>query len=601
MSSKDRARTNIILAAFLVFVIPICITIGMLFYVQVINQKAYQQKAVAQWTRDQEVPSIRGDIYDRNGKKLAISSAAYMFYARPDLVKDKEGLALLLSKRLNLDQASVLKKLQSKKDVVLIKKKIDVDSVADIVKDIDAGKLIGLNYYDDTKRYYTQSNFAAYVLGFTNTDNQGHEGVELKFEKYLNGLPGRDVKLTDAKGTQLPGSEGRYVKAEDGNSLVLTLDETIQHYAEKAATEALEKNQAKRVTVLIMDPKSGDILGMTSKPDYDSNNPRTIPNNFTPEEWAKLTTKQQVDELYKVWRNPSVSDAYEPGSTFKVITACAAMEENVVKLDDTFVCKGFVTIYDKKIKCWRYPKPHGVETFVQAIANSCNPAVIEVAQRLGKEKLYEYARAFGFGSYTGVQLPGETPGVLKTPKEQGPVEFANISFGQGMMATPLQVITAVSAVGNNGVLMEPRIAKKLLSADGKVVQEFKPRAIRQVVSKETCKKMLGIMEFNTEEGGGTKGYIPGYRIASKTGTAQKAINGVYKEGVYVASYIALAPANDPKVTVLTIIDEPNKQNYYGGVIAGQATHGILQDVLRYMNIQPQYSDKELKALKSKKQ
>lgn len=600
MNSKVRARKNIIIVAICVFLLPTCITIGMLFYIQVINKVEYQQKAVAQWTRDQEVPSVRGDIYDRNGKKLAISSAAYMFYARPDLVKDKEGLALLLSKRLNLDYDTVLTKLKSEKDVVLIKKKIDVDSVSDIIKDVDAGKLIGLNYYDDTKRYYTQTNFAAYVLGFTNTDNQGHEGVELRFEKYLNGLPGRDVKLTDAKGTQLPGSEGRYVKAVDGNSLVLTLDETIQHYVEKAANEALVKNKAKRVTVIIMDPKTGDVLGMTSKPDYDSNNPRAIPKEFTPEEWSKLTTKEQVDQLYKIWRNPAVADTYEPGSTFKVITASAALEENVVKLDDKFVCRGFIKVYDRIIKCWRSNNPHGVETFVQVVANSCNPAVVEVAQRLGKDKLYDYIRAFGFGSYTGIQLPGESPGSVKTPKEMGPVEFANISFGQGILVTPLQLISAISAVGNNGYLMEPRIAKKLLDADGKIVEEFKPKTVRQVISKETCKKMLDILEFNTVEGTGMKGYIPGYRIASKTGTAQKVVDGVYKDGVFISSYVALAPANDPKVAVLTIIDEPNKQNYYGGIIAGEATHGILQDVLRYLNIAPQYTAEELKALQSKK-
>jgi len=601
VSSKNRARKNIFFVTVCVFVLPICVTIGMLVYIQLINQKEYQQKAFAQWTRDQEVPSIRGDISDRNGKKLAISSNAYMFYARPDLVQDKEGLALLLSKRLGMDKDSLMKKLTSKKDVVLIKKKIDVDSVQDIIKDIDDGKLIGLNYYSDTKRYYTQNNFAPYILGFTNTDNQGHEGVELKFEKFLNGLPGRDVKQTDAKGTQLPGSEGRYIKAVDGYSLVLTMDETIQHYIEKAATEALEKNKAKRVTVLVMDPKTGDVLGMTSKPDYDSNNPRAIPAGFTPEEWAGLTSKEQVDELYKMWRNPSVSDSFEPGSTFKIITAAAALEENVVKLTDKFVCKGFITLYGTKINCWRYPRPHGVENFVEVMANSCNPGVVEVAQRLGKDKLYDYVKAFGFGSYTGIQLPGETPGYVKTVKEMGPVEFANVSFGQGILATPLQIISAISAIGNNGYLMEPRIAKKLTDSTGKVIQEFKPKEVRQVVSKDTCKKILDILEYNTEKGTGSKGYIPGYRIASKTGTAQKAVKGSYKDGLFVSSYVALAPANDPKVTVLTIIDEPSKTSFYGGIIAGQATHTILADVLRYMNIAPQYSDAELKAMKDRKE
>ena len=600
MKSNNRARKNILIVALLVFVIPISITLAMLFYVQILNKNEYQKKAVAQWTKDLPVPSKRGDIYDRNGKKLAISSAAYMFYARPSLVEDKEGLALLLSKRLNLNYETTLEKLLSKKDEVLIKKKIDVDTVMDIIADIDAGKLIGLNYYDDTKRYYTQNNFASYVLGFTNTDNQGHEGVELKFEKYLNGLPGRDIKLTDPKGTQLPGSQGRYVNAVDGNSLVLTLDETIEHYIEKAASETLKKNKAKRVTVIVMDPKTGDILGMTSKPDYDSNNPRSIPKDFTPKEWKDLTSKEQVEQLYKRWRNPSVADTYEPGSTFKVITACAVLEENVVKLDDKFFCKGYINLYGTKIKCWRYPNPHGVETFVQAIANSCNPAVVQMAQRLGKTRLYDYIKAFGFGSYTGIQLPGESPGSVRTPKEQGPIEFANISFGQGILVTPLQLITAISAVGNNGYLMEPRIAKKLLDANGKVIEEFKTKTIRQVVSKETTKKMLDVLEFNTVEGTGSKGYIPGYRIASKTGTAQKVVNGAYKDGVYVASYVALAPANDPKVAILTIIDEPNKSNYFGGVIAGEAAHGILQDVLRYLNIAPQYTEKELKDLKSKK-
>ncbi len=598
-SRKKRSQRNILIFTIVVFILPVVAILCGLSYIQIIGKNVYKQKAIAQWTRDQVLPSIRGDILDRNYKKLAISSPAYEFYVRPDLVKDKEGLALLLSKKLFLNKSDVLEKLNSKKDTVLIKKKVDVDSVGNLVKEIDEGKHVGLLYYDDTKRYYTQSNFASYILGFTDIDNQGQEGIEQKFESVLNGLPGRDIKLTDARGIQLPGSEGRYVAAQDGSSLVLTLDETIQHYIEKSAVKALEINKAKRVTVLAMDPKTGDILGMTSKPDFDSNDPRKIPSEYTASQWSKLSSTEQVNSYYRIWRNPAVADAYEPGSPFKLFTAAAALEEKSVKPNDKFYDKGYIEVYDRIMKCWRYPDPHGVETFKEAIGNSCNPVVVEVALNLGEVKFLKYVKAFGFGQYTGVQLPGETAGSLRELNQIGPVELANMSFGQGINVTPLQLLTAVCAIGNNGYLMEPRIVKRILNPDGTSKTTLSPKVVRQVISKETANTLLDFMEYTATYATGKEGYIPGYRIAAKTGTAQKAVGGVYKEGLYVASYVAMAPANNPKIALLTIIDEPNGNSIFGGIIAGRATKEMLTDILRYLNVEPQYTVKELEALKKK--
>ena len=544
-----------------------------------------------QWTRDIPVPSKRGNIYDRNLKELAVSATAYEIYIRPIEIKDKVATTKALSEILLMDNEAISQKLAAKKDTVLLKKKVDADKV----KLLKAKNLPGFVYIDDSKRFYPQSNFASYILGFTNNDNRGQDGAELTYEKYLNGYPGRNIKMTDARGQELPDSDNKFYEPQNGQNVVLTIDEVIQHFVEKSVESALAENKAKRVTAIIMDPKTGDILAMAAKPDYDNNDPRKAPPEVAAD-WSKMTSTQQYNELYKIWRNPAVSDIYEPGSTFKIITSAAALEENVVKPNDYFYCAGWVKIADKILKCWRSDNPHGKETFVQGVQNSCNPVFIEVEQRLGKDRFYKYIKAFGFGTPTGITLPGEASGIVRTAENMGPVESANISFGQGISVTPIQLITAVAAVANDGYLMEPRIAKKLTDDKGNIVKEFEPRVVRQVISKETSATLRQILESVVSEGTGQGAYIPGYKVAAKTGTAQKAENGIYMPGKYVASFVSFAPANDPKVVCLVIIDEPSGASHFGGVIASKVAKGILTDTLRYLDVKPQFTAEEERLL-----
>ena len=588
IAKKIRKRVVFLLCGFTAMFVFLVVK---LFFIQVISGPEYQQKAMDQWTRDIPVPSRRGIIYDRNGKELVTNAPAYQIYVRPVEVLDKEETAYILSEMLDMDKDGLLVKLNTKKDTILIKQKVD----SDLVTELREKDLKGLIYIDESKRFYTQSNFASHILGFTNYDNQGQDGVEITFEKYLNGFPGRDIKMTDSFGRELPGSDRKYYEPQDGLNLILTIDEVIQHFTEKAIENALIENKARNAMAIVMEPKTGDILSMAIKPDYDNNNPRKIPEEHI-DEWNNLTSKEQYDLLFKTWRNPVISDNYEPGSTFKIITSAAGLEEGVVKVDDKFFCSGFVEVGGHRLKCWRYYRPHGSETFVEGVQNSCNPVFIEVAQRLGKEKFYKYIKGFGFGTTTNIKLLGEASGIVRNINAIGPVELANIAFGQGISITPIQLVTAAAAVINDGYLMEPRIAKKLIDEDGNTVHDFQPRMLRQVISKDTSKLMREILESVVNDGSGAGAYLPGYKVGGKTGTAQKAEGGRYVEGKYVSSFLAFAPANDPKLVVLVVIDEPTAGSYYGGVIASPVVKSILSDSLRYLDVKPQYTEEEAKLL-----
>jgi len=581
-------KRRIVFIFFAFFVIYVGL-LGRLTFIQIINSTEYQQKALEQWTRDIPIKSKRGIIYDRNLKKLAVSATAYEVYVRPAMIKDKEAVITALSEVLGIDKDTVAQKMTAKKDTVLIKKKVDNDKV----KLLREKELAGIVFNDDSMRFYPQSNFASYILGFTNPDNQGQDGVELTYEKYLNGFPGRNIVMTDAHGQMLPGSDTKYYEPQDGLDLVLAVDEVIQHFAEKAALNALIENKAKRVTAIVMEPRTGDILAMAVKPDFDNNDPRKIPEELK-DKWDSLSDKDQLEALFKIWRNPAISDSYEPGSTFKVVTSSAGLEENVVKPDDHFNCIGHIIVAGKKIKCWRSYNPHGNQTFVEAVKNSCNPVFVEVGQRLGKEKFYKYIKAFGFGTPTNVRLPGEAGGIVRSLSGIGPVELANNAFGQGISVTPIQLITAVSAIANDGYLMEPRIAKKVIDNEGKTIHEFQSRIVRQVISKETAATMRQILEYAVAPTASS--YIPGYKVAGKTGTAQKAEGGIYVSGKFVSSFCGFAPANDPKISVLVVIDEPGGAQHFGGVIAAPVAKSIIYDSLRYLDVKPQYTEEEQKLM-----
>lgn len=592
MTKRVKKRVVFILGVFTFIFFLLAVR---LFKIQIVDGAEYQQKAMEQWTRDVPVPSKRGIIYDRNGKELATNAPAYEIYVRPVEVKDKESTAQVLAEVLNMDKEDLLEKVSANKDTVIIKKKVDSETV----RILREKNIKGLIFVDDSKRFYPQSNFASYILGFTNYDNQGQDGVEATFEKYLNGFPGRDIKMTDAQGRELPESDRKYYEPQDGLNLILTVDEVIQHFAEKAVENALIETKAKRVMAIVMDPKTGDILAMAIKPDYDNNDPRKVPEELA-DQWDSMSSTEQYNALFKIWRNPAISDTYEPGSTFKTITAAAGLEEGVVKPEERFYCSGSIVVAGRRLKCWRSYNPHGSQTFTEAVQNSCNPVFIEVGQRLGKEKFYKYIQGFGFGAPTNIKLLGEASGIVRNINSIGPVELANISFGQGISVTPIQLITAVSAIINDGYLMEPRIAKKLVDNKGNTIHGFQPRVVRQVISKETSAVMRQILESVVTNGSGRGAYIPGYKVGGKTGTAQKAEGGKYLPGKYVSSFIGFAPSNDPKITVLVVIDEPGGESYYGGVIATPVVKSIISDTLRYLDVKPQYTEEEAKLLMKEK-
>jgi stage V sporulation protein D (sporulation-specific penicillin-binding protein) len=584
-----RLRKRLIFCLFAVFFLFFALVMRLL-WIQVIKGDVYRDMAVEQWTRDIPVPSKRGIIYDRNGKKLAVSASIESIYVRPVEIENPEEVSYKIAEALKMDRAEVLAKLTKKMDTVLLKKKVEKE-IVDKIRDIP-----GIHVVDDSKRYYTNRNFAAHLIGFTGIDNQGLDGVEAVFDKYLYGLPGRNIAETDAAGRPIPFGFDTQYAPQNGYNLVLTIDEVIQHFAEKAIEEAVIKNKAQRATAIVMDPKNGDILAMVVKPDYDPNFPFNPVDPGEKRRWESLPEEQLREERLKMWRNYAVSDIYEPGSTFKMITAAAGLEEGVVTPSSTFYDRGFIKVGGRTLKCWRYYSPHGHQTFVEGVQNSCNPVFIEVGQRLGKEKFLKYVEAFGFGEQTGIDLPGEAYGMVMNPSAVGPVELATMSFGQGIAVTPIQLITAASAIANDGMLMQPRIALELRDDKGNTVHEFKPKMRRQVISPETARTLMQILESVVSEGTGSNAYVPGYRVAGKTGTAQKVVNGRYIDGKYVASFVAIAPYDDPRIAVLVVIDEPDPANHYGGQIAAPVAGAIVRDTLRYLKVKPRYSVEEAEKL-----
>lgn len=560
-------------------------------WIQIVNGENYRRLAHMQQTRDIPIPAKRGIIYDRNGKELAISASTNTVWARPAEVLNSgkgEEISKELAKILEKDENEIKEKIL-KKNVGLIKveKWIDKEKADAIRK----AKLEGIWIAEDNRRYYPFGNFAAHILGHTTDDNRGLVGIELEYDKYLSGLPGRWIKNTDAVGRQLPYGMEKYYEPEDGLNVVLTIDEVIQHFVEKAIENAIIQTKAKKILAIVMEPKTGDILAMATKPDFDPNEPRIPMDEGKKREYETLDVQGKQKLWNEMWRNPVISDTYEPGSTFKLITAAAGLEEGVVESNSPFYCSGSVTVAGQKIKCWRYYRPHGAQTFTQGVQNSCNPVFIEVGQRLGVEKYYKYVEAFGFTKLTDIDLPGESGSIVQNKANVGPVELATISFGHGISVTPMQLINAISAIGNDGKLMKPRIVKELVDNSGNVIHRYEPKMVRQVLSEKTAKELRLIMETVVTEGSGKSAYIPGYRIGGKTGTADKIENGRYAKGKVYSSFVALAPIDDPKLAVLVVVDEPQGV-HFGSLTAAPAVHDILRDSLRYLDVEPKYTEKE---------
>ncbi len=560
----------------------------------IVDGEKLRTGAIEQQTKDYQVSSARGTIYDRNGKTLAVSSSAETITVNPKEIAAAEysvsDMAEKFAEILELDAESVEKKLTKNAQDVEIKRKVETE-VADQIRALN---LKGVYFKEDTKRYYPYGTFASHVIGFTGRDNQGLGGIEMAYDDELSGVPGRVVTLKNAKGTDMPFQEERHIDSENGLNVVLTIDEAIQHFTEKHMENVYHETEAAEgVAGIVMDVKTGEILAMATMPNFDLNNPNELIDDVTLNRLKRIENEEEYEKAYttaknKMWRNKAVVDSYEPGSCFKIMTMSMALEEGVVTPEDSFFCPGYKIVEDRKIHCAER-SGHGSETFKDGVKNSCNPVFIEVGQRVGIEKFKEYYKAFGFNDKTGFDLPGEAKGVFYSDEQFKIVELATSSFGQGPKVTPLQLISAVSAVANGGNLMKPYLVKELTNEEGTIVKKTEPTLVRRIVSEETSKTVRELLENAVNVGSGQNAYIKGYRVAGKTGTSEKIPRGQHK---YIASFVGFAPANDPKVACLVMVDEPSYGSYYGGAVVAPVVGKILEDTLKYLGIEPQYTTEE---------
>ncbi|NLP46277.1 MAG: PASTA domain-containing protein [Epulopiscium sp.] len=561
--------------------------IGLIFrisYIQIIQGDYLKNLAWEQQTRDRLIAPQRGSIYDRNGIPLAQNASVATVSVIHNQIQDKEEVIEALVDVLDLEYEEVKQKVERVVALERIKSRVDKE-VADKLREKN---IPGIVVDEDSKRYYPHRNLASHVLGFVGKDNQGIIGIEVKYDEYLRGIPGKIVTESDAKGRDISGGIQKRIEPLPGNHLVTSIDIVVQQYAEQALEKVLQGKEAKKGSILIMNPKTGEILAMANKPDFDLNEPFRIQDPTLQVNWNQLSQKEQMDALNQMWRNFSINDTYEPGSTFKIVTSTAGLEEKVVTLEDTFSCPGYRIVADRRIRCHK-TGGHGTETFLEGVLNSCNPVFMDVADRLGAEAFYKYMKLFGFDEKTGIDIPGEAVGIMHDIKKVGPVELATMSFGQSFQITPLQLIRAGAAIVNGGYLVTPHIGRELVNEEGNIIKIFEYDNKKQIISKETSDIMRSILESVVSEGTGHRTYLPGYKIGGKTATSEKLPRSNHK---YIASFIGFAPADDPQVIALILIDEP-VGIYYGGTVAAPVVKEIFENILPYLGIEPKYTDQEL--------
>ncbi len=562
LSSKKKMR-NILFISFLIMVCLI-VRIG---YIQIISGKELSRLAYEQQTLDRKINPKRGTIYDATGKNiLAVSSTVETVTVNPVNIKneDKEKVAKSLSDIFNLDYESILKKVKKRSSIETIVKKVNKEKTDELRKWMELNQITtGINIDEDTKRYYPYNNVASQVIGFCGSDNQGLDGIEAKYEETLKGKQGAIQKHTDAKGGEI-GKEGEnYVSAIDGNDVVLTIDLTIQSIVEKYLQEACIDNKCTDGgSIVVMNPQNGDILAMATYPNYNLNTPYEPYTEELKNTWDTMEQKDKTTCLQAVWRNKSIADTYEPGSVFKLITASSALEEGITETDKAgeFNCSGGIEIAGVRIKCWRYYRPHGAESLRQALMNSCNPVFIGLGQKMGVTKYYEYLEKFKLLQKTGIDLPGEAGSIFLAKEKAGPVELATISFGQRFEITPIQLVTAVSSIANGGNSIKPRVVKKVIDSETKMITDIPIQNAGRVISKETSEKVLSMMESVVSEGTGKNAKVIGYRIGGKTGTSEDGVN----TNKYVTSFCGVAPIDNPQAVVLVTLYNPTGEGGHQG-------------------------------------
>ena len=545
---------------------------GRLVYLMVFCSEYYGQKAEDLHERERDIKAARGRIIDATGKILATNKSVCTISVIHSQIDEPEKVIAALQKELGLTEEEVRKRVEKVSSIERVKTNVDKET-GDRIR---AYGLSGIKVDEDYKRYYPLDTMASTVLGFTGADNQGILGLEVKYDSYLQGTSGKILTLTDARGIEIENAGETRLEPVNGYDLYISMDSNIQQYCEQAAEKAYIKKQADEVSVIVMNPQNGEIMAMVNYPEFNLNEPFTLIEEMGADGTESADKKQEL--LNRMWRNPCISDTYEPGSTFKIITAAAALEEGVVSLTDQFYCPGYKLVEDRRIRCAK-TSGHGAETFETGIMNSCNPVFIELGERLGVENYYKYFKQFGLTQKTGIDLPGEAATIMHKQENVGPVELATLSFGQSFQLTPIQLVTTVSSIINGGTRITPHFGVEVRETDGTLVETFSYDKREEICSGETSETMQYLLEKVVSEGGGKNAKIEGYAIGGKTATSQTLPRSEHR---YISSFLGFAPADDPKVLVIAIINNP-KGTYYGGLIAAPVVKEIMENILPYLD------------------
>ncbi|MDD3403458.1 MAG: penicillin-binding transpeptidase domain-containing protein [Hespellia sp.] len=568
----NRKKILFVFAGFLILLLAL---IGRLVFLMIFDAEYYQEKAERLHEREREIKAARGEIVDANGVVLAANKTVCTVSVIHSQIADETQVTQVLTKELELEEAWVRERVEKISSMEKIKTNVDKE-VGDRIREYN---LPGVKVDEDYKRYYPYNELASKVLGFTGGDNQGIIGLEVKYEDDLKGINGSILTMTDARGVELDEKAEDRIEPEAGNTLQISLDYNIQSYVQQAAEQVREQKQADSVSILMMNPQDGSILAMVNVPEFNLNEPFDLGATGT-DPAAQMTEEERQDALNQMWRNGCINDTYEPGSTFKIITSSACLEEGVVKLEDTFSCPGYAIVEDRKIRCHKVGG-HGSETFVQGLQNSCNPVFINIGLRLGASRFYDYFKQFGLLGLTNVDLPGEAGTIMHRREDIGLVELATMTFGQSFQITPIQMATTVSSIINGGRRVTPHLGVRVLDAEGKAVRTFDYDETDNIVSKETSQTMRTLLESVVAEGSGKNAAIEGYRIGGKTATSETLPRSQNK---YISSFIGFAPADDPQVLALILIHNPQGV-YYGGTIAAPVVRDIFDNVLPYLGVE----------------
>ncbi len=575
MRNKTYNRKKL-LFLFVLITLFLIILAGRLVYLMVFCSEYYGKKADDLHERERDIKAARGKIIDATGTVLATNRTVCTISVIHSQLKEPERVIEVLAKELGMEEETVRKRVEKVSSIERVKSNVDKE-VGDRIRDY---RLDGVKVDEDYKRYYPYGSLASKVLGFTGGDNQGIIGLEVVYEDYLKGSSGKILTLTDARGVEIENAGERRQEPVDGNNLHISLDYNIQMYCEQAAKKVMEAKSADSVSILVMNPQNGEIMAMVNVPEFDLNDPFTVVQAGGPQAEGAQSAADKQDLLNQMWRNPCISDTYEPGSVFKIITAASALEEGVVSLEDHFFCPGYKLVEDRRIHCHKRTG-HGSETFTEGIMNSCNPVFIELGQRVGVDSFYKYFQQFGLLERTGIDLPGEAATIMHNKKNVGPVELATVSFGQSFQITPVQLAATVSSLVNGGKRVVPHFGVAVKDAQGKLVETLQYEAKEGIVSSGTSETLRTLLEKVVSEGSGKRAYIEGFSIGGKTATSQTLPRSANR---YISSFLGFAPAENPKALAIAIINNPQGV-YYGGTIAAPVVQEIFSNILPYLGIE----------------